>query len=226
MDKAIKTLLTQEGMRALVLDVRDNPGGLLSGVVDMAGRFIKRGVVVTTKGRSAPEDVYRASQDAAYPDFPMAVLVNHGSASASEILAGALRDHGRATIIGTRTFGKGSVQQLFEIPSLTGKVSRIKLTTQYYYLPKGERIHGRGVAPDVTVELTEEERDALLASQRAVYSARNGPEGTSQPATGTAPAGPRVEIVIDRQLQAAIDALRDELAAREEQAATTLRKAG
>jgi len=210
LDEVIRRLLVEHGMRALVLDVRDNPGGLLDVAVHIVNPFLRGGTIVTTKGRSTHPQPYSATRDNMYPDFPVVVLVNRGSASASEILAGALQDHGRAMLVGKPTFGKGSVQELFELGDKHGAV---KLTTGYYYLPNGERIHGRGVVPDRIVELTPEERTRLVESQRAVYSTTHVPT-TTQAASGPAgaPAGGRVEIIIDRQLEEALAILRQRLA--------------
>lgn len=183
LDGVMRELLARERMRGLVMDLRDNPGGLLEVVVDVASRFIPRGVIVTTRGRNS-RAVYEASGKSVYPDIPVVVLINKGSASAAEILAGALRDHGRAVLIGERTFGKGSVQEMKELKDGRGAV---KLTTAYYYLPNGERIHGQGVAPDREVSLTPKERTEMIESHVAVYSTAHSPGGPRGP--GTRPAG-------------------------------------
>ena len=215
-DEAVTDLLARQRMRGLVLDLRDNPGGLLEVVVNIAKRFIPDGKIVSTKRRVGPEQTYMASGENVYPNFPMAVLINQGSASASEILAGALRDHGRGTLVGERSFGKGSVQELIEMENQNGA---LKLTTAYYYLPNGERIHGRGVAPHHIVDLTPAEKTELVESQIAVYS--TSPPAATHPATmsssapatvpASAPADIRVEIRIDRQLREAMQVLRQRL---------------
>ncbi|HOA73802.1 MAG TPA: S41 family peptidase [Phycisphaerae bacterium] len=213
-DEVIRDLLARHHMRGLVLDVRDNPGGLLPKVVSIVDRFVREGRIVSTKRRVGPEQTYIATGKDLYPDFPMAVLINRGSASASEILAGALRDHGRATLVGERTFGKGSVQELIPLENGNGA---IKLTTAYYYLPNGERIHGHGVAPHIVVDLTPEEKSAMLESQVAVFSTSLTPstQPSTQPATATAPdPTARVEMLIDRQLQEALKVVREQLATR------------
>lgn len=214
LDEAIKELLTRHRMRGLILDVRDNPGGLLGVVVEICKRFVREGVIVSTKGRHKPEERYLATGENLYPPIPLVVLVNKGSASASEILAGALRDHERATLVGERTFGKGSVQ---EPVLLSDNRGAIKLTTAYYYLPKGERIHGRGVAPDRIVDLTSRERTELIESSIAVYSTARlltTTRAATQPAPSTASAPARFEIAIDRQLREGLDILREQLASR------------
>ncbi|MBP7934385.1 MAG: S41 family peptidase [Phycisphaerae bacterium] len=236
----VDDLFSREQIRGLIIDVRDNPGGLLDVVVAIANYFIPEGVIVSTKSRLAPPKPYVATRDGTYPPIPLAILVNGGSASASEILAGALKDHQRAAVIGENTFGKGSVQTILQVENDNGWV---KLTTAYYYLPNGERIHGKGVQPDRAVILTSDERAQLLDSWLSVYAAGDYPTTTqatttpttttpapsqpasaqattaaaaSAPATATAPAGERkprrFEIIIDRQLRAAIDTIRTQLA--------------
>ncbi len=206
--EVVRPLLARDRMAGLILDVRDNPGGLLEVVVEIADRFLAEGLIVSTQGRNSTEERYPARPERTYPPFPMVVLVNHGSASASEILAGALRDHRRATVLGEPTFGKGSVQELITLGDENGSEGAIKLTTAYYYLPSGERIHGTGVMPDRIVEMSAEQREAMLAAQRAVYA--TGVNPTTVPTT--APAW--VEIAIDPQLEAGLDILRKQLATR------------
>jgi len=209
----VKDLLVRHRIRGLILDVRDNPGGLLEVVVTITNRFLTEGKIVSTKGRpgQAPEVSYLATREDTYPDIPLAILVNGGSASASEILAGALADHGRAVVVGEKTFGKGSVQEILQVENHNGK---IKLTTAYYYLPNGGRIHGKGIVPDRIIDLTPEERTTMLDSWRAVYSTGLFPT-TTQAATSTAPAGEPAdrlfEIQIDRQLQEALDVVREKI---------------
>lgn len=207
LDEVIRDLRSQHMMRALILDVRDNGGGFMDVVVDMANLFLSEGMIVSTRGRTTTAKPYLATPENTYPAFPLVILVNHGSASASEILAGALQDHRRAVIIGEKTFGKGSVQEVFEVPSQNGSAGQLKLTTSHYVLPKGELIHGRGVTPDLTVKMTPKQRSDWIDSIRAVY-APSAP--TTQPTTTSAPE--RVAIMIDPQLQAALETLRKELA--------------
>jgi len=152
------------GLKGLVLDLRNGPGGLLHSAIGVSAAFLPPGaVVVTTDGRledarrkytATPADYLRAREDfirklpAAAREVPMVVLVNGGSASASEIVAGALQDHRRAVIMGTQTFGKGSVQTVLPLSAQTA----IKLTTARYYTPKGQAIQARGITPDIVVE--------------------------------------------------------------------------
>lgn len=140
-------------LRALVLDLRDNPGGLLDQAVRVAGLFLpERTLVATTRGRVPKEDdrEYRTAAGGPFRDLRLAVLVNENSASASEFVAAALRDAGRAKLVGAHTFGKASVQSYFSVPERPGDT--VKLTTAHYYTPKGELIHGKGLEPDVPVE--------------------------------------------------------------------------
>ncbi len=148
-----------DGLRGLVLDLRDNPGGLLDQAVRVADRWLSGGLVVYTQGREASQrQEYSAHADAADGDYPMVVLVNEGSASASEIVAGALQDHHRALILGAPTFGKGSVQTVFPLEGGSG----LRLTTALYYTPAGRSIQEVGIMPDILVarEVAQPNREA------------------------------------------------------------------
>ena len=149
LDKALRALLKEkEGLRGLVLDLRNNPGGLLDQAVKVADMFVDSGLVVYTDGRiENQKSKWSARKEGTYEGFPMVVLVNSGSASASEIVAGALQDHGRAILLGTRTFGKGSVQTI--LPLEDG--SALRLTTARYYTPNGRSIQAKGIDPDIEV---------------------------------------------------------------------------
>ncbi len=142
--------LSEQGMEGLVFDLRNNPGGLLLTSVDVAAKFLPAGtLVVYTKGREESQNVeYRAQGKSDYRDIPLIVMVNGGSASASEIVAGAVQDHKRGIIMGTKSFGKGSVQTV--IPLRDG--SALRLTTAKYYTPSGRTINETGIVPDVPVE--------------------------------------------------------------------------
>ncbi|WP_167599550.1 S41 family peptidase [Helicobacter pylori] len=134
--------------KGIVLDLRGNPGGLLNQAVGLSNLFIKEGVLVSQKGKNKEENLeYKANGRAPYTNLPVAVLVNGGSASASEIVAGALQDHKRAVIIGEKTFGKGSVQILLPV----NKDEAIKITTARYYLPSGRTIQAKGITPDIVI---------------------------------------------------------------------------
>jgi carboxyl-terminal processing protease len=130
--------LQKEGLKGLIIDLRFNPGGLLSSAIEVTDLFVSKGKIVSTKGRNTPERVWEAQEEGTFEGFPMVVLINHYSASASEILSAALQDHKRATIIGERTWGKGSVQNVIE---LEGGRSALKLTTAGYHRPSGKNIH-------------------------------------------------------------------------------------
>lgn len=142
--------LSKEKLSALILDLRNNPGGLLEVAVDIAGKFIPKGkLVVYTKGRKEKQNLeFFSVSDQPILDLPMAILINEGSASGSEIVAAALQDYKRAIIIGMKSFGKGSVQTV--IPLSDG--SALKLTTSKYFTPSGQAIHGKGVMPDIVAE--------------------------------------------------------------------------
>lgn len=145
--------LNAQGMKKLVLDLRGNPGGYLDQCVEIASHFIKEGEIVTYTIDKYDQKVVSKSKGGDLLDIPLVVLVDGGSASASEVVTGALRDHDAATIIGTNTFGKGIVQQLISLPDNEGG---LKVTTSKYYTPDGENIHGTGIAPDITVEIPKE----------------------------------------------------------------------
>lgn len=143
--------LKEQGMERLVIDLRDNPGGLLTSVCDVLGWILPEGLIVYTEDKYGNK--MEETCDGKHPlDMPLAVLVNEGSASASEIFAGAVQDYEVGTIVGTTTFGKGVVQALY--PMSDG--SAVKLTVSKYYTPKGKNIHGEGISPDIKVKLNPE----------------------------------------------------------------------
>ena len=144
-EKAIVDLQSQ-GMKGMILDLRFNPGGSLQEAIKISSLFLNDGVVVSVKDKAGNEQVYK--REGKYlGDFPLVVLINGGSASASEIVAGALKDRGRAMLIGEKSYGKGSVQNLIPLPSGAG----IKLTIALYYTPSGVSIHHKGITPDMVV---------------------------------------------------------------------------
>ena len=162
--KALKSLLkenNQQALKGLILDLRNNPGGLLNGSVDVADIFLNQGLIVYTQGRIKNSELkFSATHGDALKGAPIVVLVNNGSASASEIVAGALQDHKRAIIMGSDTFGKGSVQTIKPIT----KTTAIKLTTALYYTPSGRSIQAEGIIPDITlanISLTEKEKKSF-----------------------------------------------------------------
>ncbi len=153
-------------LKGLILDVRNNPGGLLNQAIRIADLFLKEGVVVYTEGRlESQKQKYYAHNDGNEPTYPIVLLVNEGSASASEIIAGALQDHGRALVVGAQTFGKGSVQTV--LPMETGDA--LRLTTALYYTKNGRSIQAEGIKPDIEVEFklkTKEDINAVLKGER------------------------------------------------------------
>lgn len=197
--KALVRLRKENGdkdLKGLVLDLRNNPGGLLDQAVRVADRFLAKGVIVSTRGRGGrPMEIQRAHQAGTEPNYPLVVLVNEGSASASEIVAGALQDHGRAVVMGTNTFGKGSVQTVIDLEDGSG----LKLTIARYYTPKQRSIQGVGIVPDVHVE--------PIAVGPAIAPVLP-PEPGIAPKEKEARLG--TEGVVDRQLRAALDSLQRE----------------
>ena len=154
--QAVKSLQRQAGgkLKALVLDLRNNPGGLLDQAVAVSGDFVAQGQIVSTRGRNAEDAAWlNAKGTDIIRGAPLVVLIDGGSASASEVVAGALQDRHRAVLVGTRSFGKGSVQTVIPLPDN----GAIRLTTARYYTPSGRSIQGLGVAPDVPVAETREE---------------------------------------------------------------------
>jgi carboxyl-terminal processing protease len=198
--------LKEEGVRGLVLDLRDDPGGLLSAAVEVADMFLEKGEIVSTKGRNTAPKKYDAQKDGLYEDLPLVVLVNQNSASASEIVSAALQDHKRAVIVGQRSYGKGSVQNIID---LDGGNSVLKLTVASYYRPSGENIHKFknaknsdkwGVSPDKEAEVklphSEYVRWFIARRERDMESAAKGhrkatnntpPTEKAKPAEGEKP---------------------------------------
>ncbi|MBI4745845.1 MAG: S41 family peptidase [Deltaproteobacteria bacterium] len=152
------------GLKGLVLDMRNNPGGLLDQAVKVSDDFLESGLIVYTDGRIEGQKMtFSAKKEGIRPNYPIVVLVNSGSASASEIVAGALQDHGRALILGTQTFGKGSVQTIYPLED----GSALRLTTARYYTPSGRSIQAKGITPDIILE-TEKVKKALPRAFREV----------------------------------------------------------
>ena len=150
LQKALEKLSSEKGgVKGLVLDLRNNPGGLLTQAVRVADLFLDSGMIVYTEGRlENQKQKYFARKEGSWTEFPIVVLVNGGSASASEIVAGALQDHKRAVILGTKTFGKGSVQTILPLDDN----SALRLTTARYFTPKGRSIQATGIVPDIVLE--------------------------------------------------------------------------
>jgi len=194
LDAAIDKL-TKAGMKALVLDLRNNPGGLLTAAVEVSEKFLEDGkLVVYTEGRVRNQNMrFTAHAKRPHTKLPMVVLVNQGSASASEIVAGALQDYGRAKVVGTQSFGKGSVQTIIPLSDGAG----LRLTTAKYFTPKGRSIQGKGITPDVIAEAPKEPKepkDAAAAKEK--------------PAAPQPPPNPLEELKKDVQLQKALEVLK------------------
>jgi carboxyl-terminal processing protease len=201
--------LKKEKFRGLVLDLRFNPGGLLSSAIEVCDLFIAEGRIVSTKGRNTPERSWDAKKEGTFEGFPMVVLVNRYSASASEIVAACLQDHKRAVVMGERTWGKGSVQNVIELEHENGEKfagSALKLTTASYYRPSGKNIHrfpdaGEkaewGVVPDdgYLAKLSERELVELMESRRARDIARGRAAGTAATETKETQPGDQKTVV-------------------------------
>jgi carboxyl-terminal processing protease len=198
MVEALKALheASPDGLDGLVLDLRDNPGGLLNQAIDIADRWLADGLIVYTQGREESQrQEYIARPGNVEPDYPIVVLVNAGSASASEIVAGALQDHNRALVLGQPTFGKGSVQTVYPLEGGTG----LRLTTALYYTPAGRSIQEVGIDPDIEVlatvgprtrdrRLRERDLQGHFTHDDATPSEGNDSEGTDADTGGKDPA--------------------------------------
>jgi len=172
-DELAKALdeLQKQGMQALILDLRNNPGGLLNSAVDVCAQFLPPNTkVVSTQGRvvSQQRDYTTSGAIKERPHFPMAVLVNEGSASGAEIVCGALKDLHRAIVVGETTFGKGSVQNVMQLPD----GSALRFTTAKYYTPSKQVIHGNGVAPNIRVPMSAEQERVLFAARSSGETVR------------------------------------------------------
>lgn len=213
--KALTDLKSQD-MKALILDLRDDPGGLLSSAVEVSDLFVDDGQIVTTKGRNQKDKVFEAEKEGTYSDFPMAVLVNQHSASASEIVAACLQDHKRAEIVGQRSYGKGSVQSI--LPLDNGD-SILKLTVATYWRPSGKNIHRFknakesdewGVSPDsgleVKLPIDEYEHLAEQRRERDLISRLNPTKPAPADANKKA-----VKPIADRQLDKALEEMKSKL---------------
>lgn len=216
LDKALSDLAAKSDggrLTGLVLDLRNNPGGLLQEAVAVSNEFLDSGLIVYTKGRAPGQNMtFNADKSRSRPDFPMIVLVNNGSASASEIVAGALQDHKRAVIMGVPTFGKGSVQTI--IPLSDG--SAVRLTTSKYYTPSGRSIQAKGIEPDVVVgeapkgHIKEADLEGHLAPEGPAVEEAEKPEIEQIKAAPAEQSGPGGE-PDDIQLKEAIEYLKKQV---------------
>lgn len=222
---AVDDFFREEGdnLKGVVLDLRNNPGGLLTEAISVSDAFLEEGEIVSTRGRDADggSHVYAKPGDIAR-GLPMVILINSGSASASEIVAGALKDHKRAVVLGTRSFGKGSVQSVIPISN----TSAIRLTTARYYTPSGVSIQGLGIVPDIEVELAriepveggvvrEEDLKGALdgseddeAGETTGENAADAETAGGETAGDETPAKPVDQSKIDYQLARALDLIR------------------
>lgn len=189
------TQLTKNGMKALIFDLRNNPGGLLDVAFEVSAKFLpKDTTVVSLKGRVAKQNkVFTAENQKCFTDFPMVVLVNEGSASASEIVAGAIQDNRRGIVLGAKTFGKGSVQTV--IPLNDG--SAVRITTAAYYTPKGQNINEKGIVPDIEVMLVDEK--GAIDGKTNIFDKLEKKENKAKE---------KEKIVYDNQVRAAKDLLK------------------
>jgi carboxyl-terminal processing protease len=197
------TGLLDQGMKGLILDLRFNPGGRLEQAEKIVNMFVKEGdTIVTTRGRNRPEEINKATAEDKLPYFPMIVLVNDQSASAAEIVSGSLKDNHRALILGQRTYGKGSVQEVMKLDDGGGE---LKITVAYYYLPSGRLVHRKpgatdwGVEPHIIVPLDEAGEDALRESFQN--------EETIRKPVATQPATQPTTRPVDIQLQQAMNTM-------------------
>lgn len=221
LQRSLEKLAAEKGgLKGLVLDLRNNPGGLLTQAVRVADLFLDSGMIVYTEGRiEAQRQKYFAQKDGSWMDFPVVVLVNGGSASASEIVAGALQDHKRAIVLGTKSFGKGSVQTILPLDDS----SALRLTTARYFTPKGRSIQAMGIVPDIVVESTpqqeakaeekrrqsirEENLPGHLQNQQQTPSPEQGEKEKEKQIPSSAPTGDD-SIDNDAQLKRALDLLK------------------
>lgn len=207
--KALREIEGKAGpLKGIVIDLRNNPGGLLNQSVEVSDLFMKSGVIVSTRGRSkSMESKSEAKDDGDEPTCPIVVLVNEGTASAAEIVSGALQDNGRAVILGTQTFGKGSVQTV--IPLEDG--AALKLTTAKYYTPKGRSIQAEGITPDIVVRPVKPTEEKSLGEDQQIRERdlqghiRSPKEGEGKPEEAKKDLDGLAQ---DNQLKHAIDILR------------------
>jgi carboxyl-terminal processing protease len=222
LQRSLEKLAAEKGgLKGLVLDLRNNPGGLLTQAVRITDLFLDAGLIVYTEGRiESQRQKFFAQKDSPVMDFPIVVLVNGGSASASEIVAGALQDHKRAIVLGTKTFGKGSVQTILPLDDN----SALRLTTARYFTPKGRSIQATGIVPDIIVESTPQQDGKVEERKRSGVREENLPGHLLNPQTpgqtpeqilkeqdkqipSTAPTGDET-IDNDAQLKRALDLLK------------------
>ncbi len=209
LQKAIKDMQieTAEGLTGLILDLRNNPGGLLSEAIRVSDAFLEKGEIVSTRGRGEKDIQHAYARPGDISDgLPLVVLINSGSASASEIVAGALKDHRRAVVMGTRSFGKGSVQTITPMPGH----GAMRLTTARYFTPSGVSIQAKGISPDIEVAMARIEKleGGPVREEDLRGALDNQEDGAEAESDNAAPAQPEDPIEIDYQLARAVDLLR------------------
>jgi carboxyl-terminal processing protease len=213
LSKALKDMEGKKKLKGLILDLRNNPGGLLSQAVRVADEFLDSGLIVSIKGRDKKEEKSIAHKNSTPRKYPLIVLINEGSASASEIVAGALQDNKRALILGSTTFGKGSVQTLFPLSDGSG----LRLTTAIYYTPRGRSIQASGIEPDIKVDFippkekpTEKKPHTIREKDLEGHIEKEAPELKKEEKGRISPdEGPNIQKLIDNdnQLRSAIQIL-------------------
>lgn len=199
-------------LEGLIIDLRNNPGGLLDQAVGVSDLFLDEGLIVYTKGKNSSQDLSFEAHESVQPaNYPVVVLVNEGSASASEIVAGALQDHKRAVIVGTQTFGKGSVQTIVPLADGAG----LRMTTARYYTPKGRTIQATGITPDVIapavaaeVEPPDEKPAAVGVREQDLDNHFTNPEEGAEDTVGEIPKDIASRLQNDSQLKSAFDILK------------------
>lgn len=201
LDEGLKKL-ESEGMDSLILDLRNNPGGILDTAVDVSERFLaKDKLIVSTKSRTPEQNMtFKSSGKFTHPDYPIIVMVNDGSASASEIVAGAMQDNKRAVILGTKTYGKASVQTVMPLKDGSG----LRLTTAYYITPSGKMIKGQGITPDVISERENAQQSKAKKDAEDIFDELEMKEG----AASAKELSDKDELQKDKQLKEALNLMK------------------
>ena len=207
--QAIASLDKKQKIKGMILDLRNNPGGLLNQAVSVADIFLTSGIIVYTKGRTEEQNSrFSAENSGDEPRYPLVILINEGTASAAEIVAGALQAHKRGILVGTRSFGKGSVQTIIPLPD----GAALRLTTARYYTPDNRSIQALGISPDVEVALVpQNDDDASAETEKQVREAdlpKHLPNGKSQAPSPRASKKPKTRVEKDNQLQTALNILK------------------
>jgi carboxyl-terminal processing protease len=209
--EALEELEQGRSLQGLIIDLRNNPGGLLTQAMDVSDLFLDEGIIVTTKGRDTSQDIVsKAHRDITSRLYPIVVLVNGGSASASEIVAGALQDNDRAVVLGTRTFGKGSVQTVLPLSDGSG----LRLTTAKYYTPSGKSIQSSGIIPDIELEFIavdekEEKKPRRFIREEDLEGHMDNGQASNGPTDGGVPDEKARELIEnDNQVRHALDLLK------------------